>query len=95
MSNRAPKAVWFSHKWDDGPVKVRRRLYISAPGSENLCETPFFIDTNRYHHDQRNGLNTLYGSGMHRSGCAAALRSGRIDELKHYAEQIAMAEGRA
>jgi hypothetical protein len=78
-SNNAPRIKWFLTKWDGGPVKVRRRLCV------NGRETPYFVDTDRY----GAGENTLFGSGMDKSGCAAFLASGKVSELKSRAERLA------
>lgn len=84
-SNRAPALKWWAFDLANG---VRRQhLYLNGKA------TPYFIDAAKHIHHRTCGERYgLYGSGMHRSGCAAILDFGpRVATLKHKAEQMALA----
>lgn len=82
-SNQAPAVKWFSTNFGR---TVRQRLYVSG------SETPYFIDTALVaaHRQARGATNTLYGSGMSATGSAGVLAQGKVQVLKHKAEQMAM-----
>lgn len=91
LGNSAPRSWWQIENFDGGPDKSRRRLYVAGPGSSTYAETPFFVVAHRYACSKVNGKPaTLLGAGMDTSGCAARLRHGRIADLQHVAEQMAM-----
>jgi len=82
MNNNAPKTRWV--KFIMGSV-ARQRLFV------NDTETPFFIDEAIYSSGKSCGNKYgLYGSGMHKSGCAAEIDSRSvIAPLKSKAERMA------
>lgn len=85
FGNGPPDCAWHKTEMPCGTVRQRLRLVGE--------DTPYFIDTNdRLGHRSQGQKHGLYGAGMHKGGCALLLACGtRIAELKHHAEQMALA----